>query len=114
MASTVRIQRGVGYIEVLVVVAIAAITLMIAVPNMVTGKAAADAKSIAATLRMVDAAKERCALDGPYDTGQYCPDVNRYLPYPPDFPQSGTLVYGTIGTSSTFNGKTADQWASWQ
>lgn len=101
-------------VEVLVVVLISGVLLAYVIRDFSKSNNSANGKAIAATLMLVDAAKERCAIDRALKFGDTCPNTSTYLSDPPSFPISGAYVEGAIGTPATFASKDADHWITWR
>lgn len=105
-------RKGFTLVEIMIVVLIIGILLAIAVPNFITARQNSRAQTIIANLEQIEAAKEQCAMNDGLSVGDTCTTMANFMKnWPVSWPVSGAVANETtIGTESTFRGRTADDW----
>lgn len=99
-----RKSKGFTLVEIMIVVLIIGILLAIAVPNFIKARESSRKQTCIANLKQIDSAKEQCAMEQKWDSGNACSFadlVPTYIKTQPSCPSGGTYTVNAIGTPPT-------------
>jgi prepilin-type N-terminal cleavage/methylation domain-containing protein len=98
-----KTRKAFTLVEIMIVVAIIGLLAAIAIPSFMKARTTSQKNACINNLRVIDAAKEQCAVEGGLPEGDAVDqaDIEPYMKAYPSCPAGGAYTIGVIGADPT-------------